>query len=95
MRRFRIYDNGSDGDRYTFVIREKDSNTLQFWGSGKDPRGLSYYCGSSQDGYQAGSHLGKKIRDISEVPELVAGFFASCCRELGWDYQADVFGRLA
>ena len=94
MRKFRIYDNGGKScDRYTFVIREKDSSELQFWSSSENPshpQGFGQYCGSSSDGYHAGRHLGAKVREFSELPYIARAYFADCAKSCGWsDFQID------
>lgn len=101
MKKFRIYDNGGKSfDRFTFVIREKDSETLHFWGSSEkpfDPQGFGQYCGSSEDYTPCipGAHLGSKVRDFSTLPESVKGYFAQCVRNCDWDFHADCKGVLS
>lgn len=85
MKKFRIYDNGGKTlDRYTLVIRESDSKILHLWGCGPDPRGMSYYCGSSNEGYCAHSGLGKRLKT---VPKEIVAFYAQCVRACGYDYH--------
>ena len=91
MKKFRIYDNGGKSfDRYTFVIRENDSNVLHFWGSSENPhhpQGFGMYCGASSEGYQAGAHLGAKIKAFDSLPIDAAAFFVECVRNCGWDFH--------
>lgn len=52
----RIYDNGGETiDRFTVII---DNDFFAMSERGKD---FNQYCGSKEDGYKAGPHLGKKL----------------------------------
>ena len=57
-----VYDNGEGTlDRYTVIIGD------DFYGMSSNPtehNGFNQYIGSSQDGYSAGKHLGKKLSKI-------------------------------
>lgn len=90
MKRFRIYDDGKSGDRFTFVIRENDSNILHFYASSEEPFkpwGIGQYCGDSNTNMTAGKHLGKKVKDYRLLPSAVLAFFAQSVRACGYDYH--------
>lgn len=56
-----IYDNGGETlDRYTVIIEDKEGEK-HFYGMSENALGFNLYCGSSCDGYQEGSHLGKIV----------------------------------
>ena len=101
MRKFRIYDNGGKTcDRYTFVIREKDSKVLHFWGASENPyhpQGLGQYCGASDDFRPCvpSARLGKKVKSLSGVPEPVAKMFMESAKDLGWGDNHLLTGVLA
>jgi hypothetical protein len=91
MKKFRIYDNGGKTfDRYTFVVREKDTNTLHFWGASENPfhpQGFGQYCGSSDDirPCHVSTALGRKVKVLADLPDAVIRYFNQCARLCDWD----------
>lgn len=63
-----VYDNGGkSADRYTVVHHDKSDDTKHFYGMSEkphDPQGFNQYLGSHHEGYQEGSHLGKKLKEV-------------------------------
>ena len=66
----RVYDSPTCLDRYTVVILGEDGN-YDFYAMSErpsHPQGINMYCGSSNDGYIEGPHLG---RLLGKVPDCI------------------------
>lgn len=62
-----IYDNNESFDRYTVIHDDKINKTKHFYAMSMNPnspQGFNQYVGSTEDGYKAGKHLGKKLKFI-------------------------------
>lgn len=60
--RIDVYDHPSTLDRYTVII--DDGTTAAFYGMSEKARGINQFCGTIEDGYKRGRHLGKKLKTI-------------------------------
>jgi len=66
--RIRIYDSPEYIDRYTVVI-DRAEGSQEFYAMSRSPshpQGFNQFCGTSQDGYFEGPHLGKPLKQIPE-----------------------------
>ena len=64
----RLYDTPEYFDRYTLVIDRGDGNH-EFYAMSENPenpQGMNLFCGTKQDGYKEGPHLGEKPNEIPE-----------------------------
>ena len=52
--------------RFTVVI-DRENGNKEFYSMSENPHhsmGLNMFCGSNEDGYKEGNHLGKKLKGI-------------------------------
>ena len=85
LRGVRVWDTGEDGptDRYTVVIPEGDTNHFVGMNDRWDhpSHGFNQYAGSTDDGYEEGSHLG------SLLPEIPSHLVEGIMQRLGADVE--------
>jgi hypothetical protein len=74
-----IYDKPTTIDRYTVVI-ERDDKTIDFYAMSTTAEGFNQFCGTNEDGYKKGKHLGKRV-DFDNLSLLVRK--AIICRIMG------------